>query len=518
MPHYMNRDLDRLVELVNVEGLGCKEQSILNLIDDLREARKTIQDLPSNEMYTEALSQRDAISHALKQCQANLERVEGKLEGEKSRHGDTKATLAARDAELMAARDKVEQLTQALAETTRERDEASARSNAWAAEHDKVIRQRYELDSKFRGAAEARDVYAVQLKAKQERLDKLTKELEEARLHTPNGYVHKQIYKQVCEDRDEYREGMLDAQTKLLTCDAEIKKLRVELEEAKTQNWRKDYDHAAATVAQMHEAAMGTKCGPVNGVVEDVAELRKSFLNAVSDRNKADKRAIEMEQKAAEHARRVCQTSAELNAERKAHDNTKGELAYSRRDHEETKALLTTTEEKLNAAAGRINGLELNLNARTHDLNRASATLRDAARAAGTNQDCLPEWCNTAKLTMARDAKKIFELNVLLEQQNGKVAVLQKKLDEEDIALLERAADAAGCHPSRLPDWIGEAQRKIANADLKDKLGVVDVSKDAEIGRLRQLVNDRELLRIKQQMWAKMTAETKEHTHDSTQS
>ena len=47
------------------------------------------------------------------------------------------------------------------------------------------------------------------------------------------------------------------------------KDLRAELEEATT-----NYKRACATIAAMHEAAMGEVCGSKRGVVEDVADLR----------------------------------------------------------------------------------------------------------------------------------------------------------------------------------------------------------------------------------------------------
>lgn len=41
---------------------------------------------------------------------------------------------------------------------------------------------------------------------------------------------------------------------------------------------RQQYDDACALVASMHEAATGTKCGPVFGVVQDVAAIRERLI------------------------------------------------------------------------------------------------------------------------------------------------------------------------------------------------------------------------------------------------
>ncbi len=38
-----------------------------------------------------------------------------------------------------------------------------------------------------------------------------------------------------------------------------------------------DYGNACQTVAKMHEAVVGKVCGPIRGVVEDVADLRTAL-------------------------------------------------------------------------------------------------------------------------------------------------------------------------------------------------------------------------------------------------
>lgn len=42
--------------------------------------------------------------------------------------------------------------------------------------------------------------------------------------------------------------------------------------------WKADYEMACATIAAMHEAAMGAVVGPRRGVVEDIADLRAEVL------------------------------------------------------------------------------------------------------------------------------------------------------------------------------------------------------------------------------------------------
>jgi hypothetical protein len=56
---------------------------------------------------------------------------------------------------------------------------------------------------------------------------------------------------------------------------AEIDKPEDEALAEEVGNLRESYQQACQLVAQMHEAAMGVACGPIDGVVDDVIALRK---------------------------------------------------------------------------------------------------------------------------------------------------------------------------------------------------------------------------------------------------
>jgi hypothetical protein len=64
---------------------------------------------------------------------------------------------------------------------------------------------------------------------------------------------------------------------------------RARTAEAEAERLRDDYDKACVLVADMHAAAMGEVTGPVLGVVEDVADLRRQ----VDERTYEEKRAAE---------------------------------------------------------------------------------------------------------------------------------------------------------------------------------------------------------------------------------
>ena len=72
----------------------------------------------------------------------------------------------------------------------------------------------------------------------------------------------------VVEDVANVREQMLEAQEQLAAKDVEIARLE------------STYNSVAWLVAKMHEAAMGEVIGPVLGVVEDVANVRKQLVEA----------------------------------------------------------------------------------------------------------------------------------------------------------------------------------------------------------------------------------------------
>jgi chromosome segregation ATPase len=83
------------------------------------------------------------------------------------------------------------------------------------------------------------------------------------------------------QDRDEFSENLSAAQCHLTIAVAgegfyeQFKQAERERDEAKH-----NYEEACQTIAKMHEAAMGSVCGPVRGVVEDVADVRAALAEA----------------------------------------------------------------------------------------------------------------------------------------------------------------------------------------------------------------------------------------------
>jgi len=60
---------------------------------------------------------------------------------------------------------------------------------------------------------------------------------------------------------------------------------------ADVARFKEDHGQACKTIADMHAAALGEVCGPVRGVVEDVADLRESFEKKSAEAYRAKVRA-----------------------------------------------------------------------------------------------------------------------------------------------------------------------------------------------------------------------------------
>ena len=84
--------------------------------------------------------------------------------------------------------------------------------------------------------------------------------------------------------------------------------------QAERDRFKADYVRACATIAAMHEAAVGEVCGPIRGAVEDIEDVRTRAERAEAERDQARHATAFQRERASGLSARVEQAEAAIRS------------------------------------------------------------------------------------------------------------------------------------------------------------------------------------------------------------